>query len=59
MGKDVKSNQMYKDKDNVKEFQDLFSLADKKIAVTAAKKQQVDYNYNPLGFNASPQQQAA
>jgi hypothetical protein len=55
MGNNTKSNQMHKDKDNVKEFQDLFSLADKKIAVTATKKQQVDYTYNPLGFNAPAQ----
>ena len=38
-----------REKDNVKEIQDLFALASSKLSTTAVKKQQVDYTYNPLG----------
>lgn len=42
--------------DDVKEFKDLFALADQKIKSTAQKKVNQDFVYNPIG-PVQPKQQ--
>ena len=55
MGKDTKVAKVEKN-DDVKEFKDLFALADQKIKSTAQKKVNQDFVYNPIG-SALPKQE--